>query len=298
MFDCEIGINSCLNIFQKIKSFSNLKLSTRHFMEISQLITLYIPNLKSINHEIRSGSGVVKFKTSLVEVVHNQLNPNQTGYDKQCDFIYNTFLQCLTHALGFNPFGYENERSGALVHDIKPIANMLNTVSSLSRNSFPWHTDAAFLSRELRPNSLSLMCIENHSPTGTHLASLSETLKLLSSEMIDALTQSDFIHVAPSTFKNKHTKVHGSILSKKNHGYEIRCATHNTQAVTEKAKKAFYELKKSLELNKKTHLWTSGDCLVFNNNCVLHSRDKFKGHRWLKRCYGSTHLSWREVLDI
>lgn len=195
-------------------------------------------------------------------------------------------------------FSYKNEKDGALVHEIAPIANLERSISSNGRDKFMFHADGVYLNREVRPSILSLLCLVNEGDVANDIASLQDCLKDLSRNDIDTLSERLFIHRAPETFHAENCTSQSSILDRVNGFYELKGATHSTTALSPQADRALKKLLAALEKNKITNRWKSGDLVVFNNLRTMHGRGDVRGGRWLQRCYGSFYHNTAEVVEL
>ena len=84
---------------------------------------------------------------------------------------------------------------------------MEKSISSNGTDDFNFHTDGAYLSREIRPHALSLLCIINKANTPTNIASLNQCIKEMPQEDLNTLSQKLFIHHPPETFEVKKIRL-------------------------------------------------------------------------------------------
>lgn len=222
----------------------------------------------------------------------NASRPYNKGY------ISEMLILGITQACGVSPFAYSQEKKGALVHEITPIKNNLNSISSEGSIDFAFHTDGAYLSRNIRPHTLSLICLEDTKSTGTNLVKLSDVVKKLDQSTKEILINKNFIHTAPETFKVHHKQVRSSILDFVDGEYEIKAALHNTKPIDNHSKLALEKLKLEISNNMFTKSWKKGDLIIFNNLKCMHGRGEIKGSRWLQRCYGSYTFSPATVCNL
>ena len=119
----------------------------------------------------------------------------------------------VTKACGLNSFAYKEEKKGALVHEITPKDLKNNThISSVRMAEFDFHTEGAYLSRNIRPHTLSLMCLVDEQRTATNLVKISDVIKKLSHKSKSVLAESRFVHTAPETFKVQNKRIKSSIF--------------------------------------------------------------------------------------
>ncbi|NHB57924.1 TauD/TfdA family dioxygenase [Acinetobacter shaoyimingii] len=253
---------------------------------------------ESHKDELKNGKGFIEFSNIPIDDQIGNPPCNATRpYNK--GYISELALIGVTKACGLTPFSYLEEKNGALVHEITPSENKLaKSVSSEGTVEFDFHTDGAYLSRSIRPHSLSLLCLMDQKQTGTNLISLNDLIAELSNQHKEILFQSRFVHIAPETFKVKHRYMTNSVLDLVDGHYEIKAALHSITALDEEAENALTELKK---LSKKIHStknWKSGDLLIFNNLRCMHGRGEIVGKRWLQRCYGTYTFDQSTIVKL
>lgn len=204
-----------------------------------------------------------------------------------------------TLACSFNPYGYKQEKNGLLVHEIAPTNQLLNSISSGGIEEFLPHADGAYLPRALRPEVLSLICLNNEANTSTEIARIVDIVNGLSSSDIDLLSSPLFAHESPVTFSSDGvTYTTSSILDRVDGAWEVKVATHSSVALTEEARNALNRFREVTKLVSKSILWEPGDLMIFSNRRCLHSRARINGQRWLQRCYGSSLISLGDVVDL
>lgn len=226
----------------------------------------------------------------------NYLNLEEVNFK----IIQEALLLGVTKVLGFNPYGYAQEKSGAIIHDIKPVPNKYMSVSSEGNIEFGLHADGAYLDREKRPHTLTLLCINNEAQTSTKLVHIQKIIDKLDSEEIEVLLGKSFIHVAPETFKVKNKNNLNAILERQgsNQDIEVKVATHSCKPIGKRPQEVFNKFvcianDLSFEYN-----WSKGDLIILNNLKMLHGRGEIVGKRHLTRCYGNQFIGAFEVLDL
>lgn len=249
-------------------------------------------------NEVQSGCGVLEFSNipiddDFTEPPQNAVRPYPKGY------VSELALVGVTKACGLTPFSYLEEKNGALVHEITPIAKENNqSISSEGTIEFDFHTDGAYLPRSIRPHSLSLICLEDQKRTGTNLIQLNNVIDKLSEQAKAVLFQPRFAHVAPETFKVKNKYITNSVLDLVDGHYEIKVALHSITALDFIAQQALDELKQLTKETLTTKQWDAGDLLIFNNLRCLHGRGEIKGKRWLQRCYGTYTFDQSTIVKL
>ncbi|AXF84459.1 L-asparagine oxygenase [Ephemeroptericola cinctiostellae] len=161
------------------------------------------------------------------------------------------------------------------------------------------HADGAYLSRDIRPETLSLLCLIDEAKTDTRLVTIDSILSDLEAKSLDILSDPNFLHIPPTTFEvSNESNSSGSILDKVDGLWEMKVATHSCEPQTLAAQTSLYEFIDAAESNVISHSWRPGDLLIFNNFRCLHGRGEIQGKRWLQRCYGSSRVTVGEVINL
>ncbi|HFV9934727.1 TPA: TauD/TfdA family dioxygenase [Salmonella enterica subsp. enterica serovar Bovismorbificans] len=249
------------------------------------IASLYLDDVERIRYNLDCGCGYhiinnVPIDSVLPPPPLSGLRP----YDKT--YISELALSGITGALGYNLFSYEQEKKGSFFHEITPIKGKEKTKSSNGVIDFSFHTDAAYLDHNLRPEVLALICLNNECNTGTQIVSLELLLKELETSTINTLKSNNFIIRSPDSFDVRQES-QTAILYENDDRTEIQLSIEVTTPLTEKAKKSLMELTELANQIADTLMWKPGDFLIFNNRRTLHGRKAIQGVRWLQRCYGS-----------
>jgi hypothetical protein len=284
---------------QKINTLQALKsIYSEDFVNLASIMVkdLLLDRIKLAYSEVKQKSGYLFFRNlpideSLPATPSNGQRPQGKNITSEA------ILLGLTKALGFLPLSYQQENDGLFTQEITPIKGKENTQSSNGMIDLPFHTDCAFLNRDVRPHTLTLLCLRDTCKTPTKISSLRNIIKHLSKEDINLLMSDNFVHGIPKTFASSE-EFEGSVLYLENGCLEVRLSSSYVRPKNSKANKVLSLFRGlAIKHHEKIH-WTSGDLLVFNNLKCLHSRGKIEGDRWLQRCYGSENFKVSTMLDI
>jgi L-asparagine oxygenase len=187
---------------------------------------------------------------------------------------------------------YVNEKAGAPIHEITPVAGAEHTTSSAGRAPFACHTDAAFLAPRFSPRGLLLFGLLNEPSAPTAVLPLERILAAAPLSLIRSLEKPIFRHPSPSSFEIAATVVAPIVWRDPNGMPRIAVQTHAVQPVTDEAREAVAQLRALLDsLETERVVLGPGDALMFKNDRVLHGRDAFSGERWLQRAYFTDSLA-------
>ncbi|MDX2180530.1 MAG: hypothetical protein SFV18_13120 [Bryobacteraceae bacterium] len=183
------------------------------------------------------------------------------------------------------PFGYPEERDGAIVHDLKPAPGLEATQSSLGRAAFLPHTDAAFLPVAQRPRLLALLGINNDARSATLLYPLDSVLARLDAATISALAQPDFEQIPPLTFQAKLGSAplpgHRVLTLGDDGRYIVAYSAQGTRGG--EAIRLFEDALAAVTPER--FVIEPGDLLLIDNLHALHGREVIVGPRHLQRVY-------------
>jgi L-asparagine oxygenase len=221
--------------------------------------------------------------------------PPEDGYrprGKDC-----TSEAVLTGVVGqvTDPFGYLQEKSGRLVHEVAPVVGREAEKSNAGRALFSAHVDNAFLPYSQRPHVLALLGLVNEANVSTWIYPVDDLIATLRPAEVDALLQPEFRLRCPASFRFSSPiwvdnrplleEIDGVIMAGFNHGY-------NVEATTDRAARAYAAICDSIEKTAPIQICVApGTALVFSNCRVLHARPPIEqGARWLQRAYGTNNL--------
>ncbi len=186
------------------------------------------------------------------------------------------------------PFGYQEERDGLIVHDLTPAVGQEATQSSLGRAEFLPHTDAAFLPVEERPARLALLGINNDAKSATLIYRLTDVLSHLDAETVEKLQQPLFEQIPPLTFQGKlgsdPRKGHRIVTRDENGEFVVAYSAQGTRGGEAPEVLAAFEeaLKATTPIR---FVIGPEDLLIFDNLHCLHGREVIVGPRHLQRVY-------------
>jgi L-asparagine oxygenase len=190
------------------------------------------------------------------------------------------------------PFGYLEERAGAIIHDVRPMPGQEQTQSSLGKAAFDAHSDVAFLPPAARPEFLSLFCIENEGRTATLVWDLDRLLAALPERIIGLLSQPIFQQIPPLTFQaalGAGPLPGHRILD----GGTVAYSAQGTRAGdTAESREALAAFESAIERTEPERVALEpGSLLILDNLRSLHGREKICGARWLQRIYSRRDLA-------
>ncbi|MDT9682187.1 TauD/TfdA family dioxygenase [Streptomyces sp. TRM76323] len=204
----------------------------------------------------------------------------------------------LAHPLG-GLIGYEDEKSGALVHDVYPVptdaAKPLNSGSTL----FDFHTENVH--HPVRPSHLGLLCLrpDHDRRAATMVASVREAEPLLSAADRELLRTDRYRSRFPLSFtrglaedERPVTDPHPVLTDGPADapGTRVRFNMHNTFGTDAPAQEALERLNRAMHTVHRAVRADRGDLLLVDNRIVVHGRSDFTPRydgedRWLRRFY-------------
>ncbi len=194
------------------------------------------------------------------------------------------------------PFGYLEERNGAIVHDVRPAPGHEESQSSLGKAAFDPHSDVAFLGPLHRPEFLSLLCIQNEGRTATLVWELDDILSRLSTSIIEALAQPSFTQAPPMTFQavlGEAPLLGHAVLARGATGeWTVAYSAQGTRAnETSASREALDAFETAIGESEPARIALKpGSLLILDNLHSLHGREAICGARWLQRVYSRRDL--------
>ncbi|MEV6319462.1 TauD/TfdA family dioxygenase [Streptomyces sp. NPDC051776] len=201
----------------------------------------------------------------------------------------------LAHPLG-GLIGYEDEKAGALVHDVFPVASdaakPLNSGSSL----FDFHTENVH--HPVRPSHLGLLCLrpDHDHVAATMVASVREAEPLLDPRDRAVLASTRYRSRFPLSFtrglqeRARPMTAPHSVLTDGPTGTYVRFNMHNTFGMDEESQAALQRLNRAMHTVHRAVYAERGELLLVDNRIVVHGRSDFTprydgADRWLRRFY-------------
>ncbi|WP_330339132.1 TauD/TfdA family dioxygenase [Streptomyces sp. NBC_00557] len=204
----------------------------------------------------------------------------------------------VAHPLG-GLIGYEDEKSGALVHDVYPVAGdaakPLNSGSTL----FDFHTENVH--HPVRPSHLGLLCLrpDHDRQAATMVASVREAEPLLTAADRELLRTDRYRSRFPLSFtrglaedQRPVTEPHPVLMDGPADapGTRVRFNMHNTFGTDPEAQAALERLNHAMHTVHRAVRAERGDLLLVDNRIVVHGRSDFTPRydgddRWLRRFY-------------
>jgi hypothetical protein len=198
-------------------------------------------------------------------------------------------------AAGLQPFGYYEEKGGALVHEISPVPNRAGELSSSGSVALGWHSDMGILKSDFRPQFLSLIGLRNEAATPTLIADLAEALAALGDgALVEVLRQPRFRIESPASLLwhgGKTLRSEPRPLVANQAGFEIAGNLQTVVPIDPVALHALGALQTAVEAVVRPIVLNPGHALLLNNGRVLHGRPAIqRGQRWLQRVYSRHSL--------
>lgn len=212
----------------------------------------------------------------------------ESGYAQpSCYPVATATVLALAALTGMLPVSYKNENAGHLLRNVVALPGSTQRGSHGSV-PFSWHADNPhlLLPGESRQNSdpimdsLFLFCIKNKEQAATSLISVQDVLKYLSLEDQHELFKAQFTVSPPPTNQNSQEVCYDNlaILVQSQEGLHCRYdkGLIKREGLTAEALRAIDNFDKALDsVHHHRFVLQPGQCLVFNNLAMLHSRSGF-----------------------
>ena len=194
--------------------------------------------------------------------------------------------------------GYPEERAGALIQDIYPVAaDAAKSINSGSSVEFDFHTENAHLLRP--PRYVGFYCLRSDpgARAFTYVAKVGDVCNAIDSKTLAILREPLFVTRPGLSFtrtgRSELSPPRHSILEEASSGLAWRFNLHNTVAVGYDAgygAQALSALASTLRMTCSRFLLEAGDLLVLDNRTIAHGRSTFNprfdgSDRWFRRFY-------------
>ncbi|WP_244967063.1 TauD/TfdA family dioxygenase [Streptomyces cacaoi] len=190
-----------------------------------------------------------------------------------------------------DPFGWESQQEGRIVHDICPAPGMESSLTSASsEKTLSLHTEDVF--HPCRADYVALLCLRNPDGVGTTMASVDAVE--LPPEVRVALAEPGFrffpddSHSAPVPGEEPSEHPHERVLFGPEQAPYLRFDVDFMTATGPEAAAAMDAADKLLRTSGGRVVLRPGDLVFIDNYKVVHGRDPFTprydgADRWLKR---------------
>ncbi|MFE7775459.1 TauD/TfdA family dioxygenase [Streptomyces sp. NPDC057445] len=203
--------------------------------------------------------------------------------------------------------GYEDEKNGALLHDVHPVKGEEKHIENSGSVAFDFHTENVH--HPLRPDFLGLLCLrqDHDGVAATRVASVREAQSLLTDEQQRILRSARFSSAYPTSFSRnipgpRPTAGPHPVLFGQSPELFMRFNSHNTTASDAEGTEALAALTRALESVCKDVVLAPGDLVIVDNHIAAHGRSSFTprydgADRWLRRCYSLRAVPrWAELM--
>ncbi|MEU7428118.1 TauD/TfdA family dioxygenase [Streptomyces sp. NPDC040750] len=203
--------------------------------------------------------------------------------------------------------GYEDEKNGALIHEVHPVRGEETRIENSGAVAFDFHTENVH--HPLRPDFLGLLCLrqDHQGIAATRVASVREAEKLLTDREREILQSVRFQSAYPTSFSRNiagprpTTGLHPVLFGRSPQSF-MRFNSHNTVATDPEGKAALDALSRALETVCNDVVLAPGDLILVDNHVAAHGRSSFTpcydgNDRWLRRCYSLRSIPrWAEQM--
>lgn len=196
-------------------------------------------------------------------------------------------LSILVSSLGYI-YNFEGKKHFDYIDDVFPLFKDRNQQLGSNKCFLEWHVEDGF--HEAKADFVALFCLREDPQAETYIFEVKDID--LEKPLEEELQKKQFLIKKDTTFSPTSEDVEESQVCSVLNGNldkEIVFDPPFTTCLTESAQKAFTELQKSINRNKKTVVLEKGDLLIFDNRRVAHARSSYQpkydgSDRWLLRC--------------
>ncbi|MET9774547.1 TauD/TfdA family dioxygenase [Streptomyces sp. NPDC006367] len=220
-----------------------------------------------------------------------------------------TGLMTLVADLFGTLIGYEDEKGGALIHEVHPVPGEEQRIENSGSVAFDFHTENVH--HPLRPDFLGLLCLrqDHDAVAATRVASVREAYELLTPGQRDVLRRPVFQSAYPTSFARNivgprpMSGPHPVLFGHESHLF-MRFNSHTTTGPDDEATAALRALSEALEQVCRELVLAPGDLVVVDNHIAAHGRSAFTprfdgADRWLRRCYSLRSVPrWTERMML
>ncbi|WP_405493549.1 TauD/TfdA family dioxygenase [Streptomyces sp. NBC_00096] len=225
-----------------------------------------------------------------------ELPPTPTGHEANAlDGHPTSGTMALVADLVGSLIGYQDEKGGALIHDVHPVRGEETRIENSGSVAFDFHTENVH--HPLRPDFLGLLCLrqDHDAEAATRVASVREAESLLTEEQRRVLRSPRFHSAYPTSFARNipgprpTAGPHPVMFGREGQSF-MRFNSHNTTAADAEGKAALEALSAALETVCRDVVLSRGDLVLVDNHIAAHGRSSFTprydgADRWLRRCY-------------
>ncbi|MFV2120883.1 TauD/TfdA family dioxygenase [Streptomyces sp. Act-28] len=191
--------------------------------------------------------------------------------------------------------GYQDEKDGALIHEVHPVPGEEQRIENSGAVAFDFHTENVH--HPLRPDFLGLLCLrqDHEAVAATRVSSVRHAYPLLDSAQREVLRAPVFSSAYPTSFSRNIAGPRPAsgphpVLFGEGADLFMRFNSHTTTSPHPEARAALKALSEALEEVCREIVLAPGDLVVVDNHVAAHGRSaftpRFDGRdRWLRRCY-------------
>lgn len=208
-----------------------------------------------------------------------------------------TVASLLAQQLG-EVVAYRDEKHGALVQNVVPVAALAASQSNGGSVPLEFHTENAF--HPHRPDYVGLLCLRpaHEDQVGTQVAAIRPALTRLDEGTRGVLHEARFVTAAPPSFRSADSSQAHAVLTGSPDDPDMRVDFHATTGLDPRAARALIRLREALLEVRADLVLRPGDMVFVDNRVVVHGRvgftPRYDGRdRWLHRVF--VHLDNRRT---
>lgn len=193
---------------------------------------------------------------------------------------------------------YRDEKQGALVQNVVPVAALAKSQSNGGSVPLEFHTENAF--HPDRPHYVGLLCLRpaHQHQVGTQVAAIRRAFPLISETDRRILHDARFVTTAPPSFGSADHSEPRPVLTGHADDPDLCVDFHATSPLDDEAARALVNLRTALDEVRADLVLGPGDMVFLDNRLVVHGRVAFTprydgNDRWLHRVF--VHLDNRRT---